>query len=111
MPASRATPPRAAWPGSTGRWPTTPQAAIVELGGNRRLRGLPPAQSRANLAAILDRLQARGIPVLLAGCWRRRISAPNAPQQFAAIFAELAAARPEVVFYPFFLEGWRAMPR
>jgi acyl-CoA thioesterase-1 len=33
-----------------------PHAAIVALGGNDGLRGLPPAQMRANLAAILDAL-------------------------------------------------------
>jgi acyl-CoA thioesterase-1 len=82
-----------------------PQAAIVELGGNDGLRGLPPAQSRANLAAILDRLQARGIPVLLAGMLAPPNLGAEYGREFAAIFAELAAARPEVVFYPFFLEG------
>ncbi|WP_408021729.1 arylesterase [Siccirubricoccus phaeus] len=82
-----------------------PQAAIVALGGNDGLRALPPAASKANLAAILDRLAAANIPVLLAGM----LAPPNLGaaygREFAAIYAELAAARPAVVFYPFFLEG------
>ena len=44
-------------------------AAIVELGANDGLRGLDPADMRANLTAILDRLAARHIPVLLAGMY------------------------------------------
>lgn len=82
-----------------------PQAAIVALGGNDGLRALPPAQSRAALAGILDRLAARNIPTLLAGM----LAPPNLGAQygreFAAVFEDLARARPEVVFYPFFLEG------
>ncbi len=43
-------------------------AMIVALGGNDLLRGLPPATSRDNLAAILDRVAGeRGLPVLLIG--------------------------------------------
>ena len=83
----------------------TPQAVLVELGGNDGLRGLPPTATRANLTAILDRLQARRLPVLLAGM----IAPPNLGaeygREFAAVFHDLAAQRPSLVFYPFFLEG------
>src|SRR3954471_21466337 len=40
---------------------------IVALGGNDGLRGLPPAQLKENLAAIIRRAQQRGITVILAG--------------------------------------------
>jgi len=83
----------------------TPQAVIFELGGNDGLRGLPPTATRANLTAILDKLQARRLPVLLAGM----IAPPNLGaeygREFAAVFHDLAAQRPSLVFYPFFLEG------
>jgi acyl-CoA thioesterase I len=83
---------------------------VVELGGNDGLRGLPPRDSRANLAAILDKLAARKIPVLLAGM----VAPPNLGteygREFLATFADLARERPEVVFYPFFLEGIAADP-
>jgi acyl-CoA thioesterase-1 len=82
-----------------------PHAAIVALGGNDGLRGLTPAQMRANLTAILDALAARNIPVLLAGM----IAPPNLGRDygrdFAEVFEALAQARPEVVFYPFLLDG------
>ncbi len=88
-----------------------PHAAIVALGGNDALRGLTPQQMRANLADILDRLARRGIPALLAGM----IAPPNLGrdygEEFRAVFAELARDRPEVVFYPFLLDGVAGEPR
>lgn len=87
-----------------------PDAAMVGLGGNDGLRGLPPREVRSNLTAILDKLAARGIPTLLAGM----VAPPNLGteygRQFLATFADLARERPEVVFYPFFLEGVAAEP-
>ncbi|TCZ63029.1 arylesterase [Roseicella aquatilis] len=82
-----------------------PQAVIVELGGNDGLRALPPAQTRANLAAILDRLKARGIPTLLAGMLAPPNLGAEYGREFAAVFQDLARQHPEVVFYPFFLDG------
>src|SRR5438876_7385894 len=40
---------------------------IVALGGNDGLRGLPASELQANLAQIIERAQARGITVILAG--------------------------------------------
>ncbi|WP_370655655.1 arylesterase [Paracraurococcus lichenis] len=82
-----------------------PQAAIVELGGNDGLRALPPVQSRAALTGILDRLAARRIPVLLAGMLAPPNLGADYGREFAAVYQELARSRPELVFYPFFLEG------
>lgn len=83
---------------------------MVELGANDGLRGMPPALMRDNLAAILDRLAARGLPTLLTGM----LAPPNLGaaygEEFAAVFRGLAKARPEVLFYPFFLEGVAANP-
>ena len=82
-----------------------PHAVLLELGGNDGLRALPPRDSRANLAAILDRLAARNIPVLLAGM----VAPPNLGteygREFLSTFADLARERPDVVYYPFFLDG------
>ncbi len=87
-----------------------PQAAIVALGGNDGLRGLPVPASRRSLGEILDRLAARRVPTLLAGM----IAPPNLGAaygaEFVAMFTETAAARPGVLFYPFFLEGVAAVP-
>jgi acyl-CoA thioesterase I len=82
-----------------------PVAAIVELGGNDGLRGLPPAATRANLAAILDRLAGKGVPVLLAGMLAPPNLGAGYGEEFAAVFRALAEGRPGVVFYPFFLDG------
>lgn len=82
-----------------------PDAVLLELGGNDGLRGLPPARMRANLAAILDRLAARGIPVLLAGMLAPPNHGAEYGREFAAVFESLARERPDVVFYPFFLDG------
>ncbi len=79
-------------------------AAIVELGGNDALRGLDPAAMEANLAAILDTLAARHIPVLLAGM----LAPPNLGADYAGAFTAAftrLGARPGVIFDPFFLAG------
>lgn len=77
---------------------------ILELGANDALRGIEPAQTRANLDAMLTRLKARGIPVLLAGM----VAPPNMGEEygkaFNPIYAELAQQH-DVALYPFFLDG------
>jgi acyl-CoA thioesterase-1 len=79
-------------------------AAIVELGANDGLRGSDPAAMEANLNAILDRLAAKHIKVLLSGMH----ALPNLGKQYAdaydAVFARLSK-RPGILYDPFFLEG------
>ncbi|MBX9700843.1 MAG: arylesterase [Acetobacteraceae bacterium] len=82
-----------------------PDCVIVELGGNDGLRGLPPAGTYRNLAAILDRLAARRLPALLAGMLAPPNLGADFGREFAEVFHRLARERPELVFYPFFLEG------
>jgi acyl-CoA thioesterase-1 len=81
-----------------------PSHVIVELGGNDALRALPPDEMERNLDAIITRLQAAGIPVLLAGM----LAPPNLGRDygadFAAVFPRLAE-RHDVPLYPFILEG------
>jgi acyl-CoA thioesterase-1 len=81
-----------------------PDAAIVELGANDGLRGIEPAETRANLDAILKRLDAAGLPVLLAGMRAPRNLGEDYVREFDAVFAALAREH-EVLFYPFLLEG------
>lgn len=81
-----------------------PDLALVELGGNDLLRGLPPSETRANIAAILDELKARNIPVLLVGMR----APPNMGAEFQAEFDALYPALAEeygVPLVPFFLEA------
>lgn len=74
-------------------WSLTPQtdALIVTLGGNDLLRGLPPAEARANLDQILARATGRGLPVLLVGLAAPRNYGPDYKAEFDAIYPELAA--------------------
>jgi acyl-CoA thioesterase-1 len=90
--------------------PDGTQLVILELGANDMLRGLDPAVTNKNLDAMLARLKARNIPVLLAGM----MAAPNlgADYQaaFNAIYPELAA-KYGVPLYPFFLDGVAGEPK
>ncbi len=86
-----------------------PDLVIVELGANDALRGLDPALTRRNLAAILARLKARGIGVLLAGMR----APPNMGREYEAAFNAIypdLAARYGVPLYPFFLDGVAGRP-
>jgi acyl-CoA thioesterase I len=77
-------------------------AAIVELGANDGLRGVDPANTEKNLRAILDKLAARHIPVLLTGMY----AMPNLGQDYAADFRAVfdrLGTRPGVLYDPFFL--------
>ena len=80
-------------------WLLSPEvdAVIVALGGNDLLRGVEPAQARANLEAILARLEARGLPVLLAGLPAPGNYGPVYKQDFDAIWPELAARHDAVL--------------
>ena len=81
-----------------------PDFAIVELGANDGLRGLDPAQTRANLDAILNKLKAKGVPVLFAGMYAPPNMGPDYGKAFNALYPELAKKH-GVLFYPFFLDG------
>lgn len=65
-------------------------ALMVALGGNDLLRGLPPAQSRTNLDAILTEADKRDLPVLLVGLPAPSNYGPEFKTEFDAIFPELA---------------------
>ncbi|WP_225421084.1 arylesterase [Sphingomonas parva] len=88
---------------------TKPDLAIVALGANDMLRGLPPKQTRADLDVILAEFQRRGIPVLLAGM----LAPPNLGQRYMAeynsIFPDLAG-KYRASLYPFFLSGVAGVP-
>lgn len=72
-------------------------AVMIELGGNDMLRGLPPAQARANLDAMLAEVTAKGLPVLLVGLKAPGNYGPDYQAQFDAIWPELGAKYHAVV--------------
>ena len=66
-------------------------AMIVALGGNDLLRGLDPAETRANIEAILAEASGRGLPVLLIGLPAPGNYGAEYKADFDAIWPELAA--------------------
>lgn len=87
-----------------------PDAVIVELGSNDALRGISPVQTEKNLSAILARLNAKHIPVLLLGMMAPRNMGPEYARAFDAIYPKLAkqyGAR----LYPFVLQGVALNPK
>jgi acyl-CoA thioesterase-1 len=82
----------------------SPSIVIVELGGNDGLRGLPVADIRKNLDAIVSQSQHAGAAVLLVGM---RIPANYGPvytHDFQQLYTDLAQQH-RLVLVPFFLEG------
>ena len=86
-----------------------PDAVLLELGSNDGLRGIDPASTRENLAAILDRLTAAGVPTLIAGMYAPPNLGPEYGEAFNAIYPDLAE-RYDAPLYDFFLEGVAAVP-
>lgn len=67
-----------------------PDLVILELGGNDLLRGLSPEETKANLAAMLEILRERDIPVLLMGMRAPPNYGPEFQQAFDALYPALA---------------------
>jgi acyl-CoA thioesterase-1 len=86
-----------------------PDAVILELGANDALRGLSPRALEANLAAILERLGEKYIPVLLTGMIAPCNLGETYTQAFDAVFPALSE-RFDVLLYPFFLDGVATIP-
>ena len=87
-----------------------PDAAILELGSNDMLRGVPPKVTEKNLRAILSTLQKDHVPVLFTGMHAQRNLGPDYVAEFDAIYPRLAKEYP-VIFYPFILDGVALNPR
>src|SRR5438132_3930155 len=83
---------------------TRPAIVIVELGANDGLRGLPVAQMKTNLAAIVHAAKRQGARVILVGM----LLPPNYGAQyvnaFRAAFRDLARDE-RVAFVPLLFEG------
>jgi acyl-CoA thioesterase-1 len=77
---------------------------IVALGGNDLLQGLDPKTTRANLAAIVRRLKARRIGVVLAGIAAPRAVGAHYARDFDAVFPAVAGEE-HVPLYPDLLAG------
>jgi acyl-CoA thioesterase-1 len=87
-----------------------PDAAIVELGSNDALRGIDPSQTENNIAAILAKLKAAHVPVLLLGMKAPRNLGVQYDMAFDAIYPKLARQFGDIL-YPFVLEGVALDPK
>ena len=81
-----------------------PDLVILGLGGNDLLRGLKPADTRANMDAMVKKLKDRGIPVMLTGM----LAPPNLGTEFSNEFNVIypaLAKKYDAALYPFFMDG------
>jgi len=76
---------------------------ILELGANDFLRGQPIAETKKNLAQIIDRVKAKNAKVLLAGMLAPSNAGLEYEDQIRKMFTELAREK-DVILIPFFLE-------
>jgi len=84
--------------------PDGTDGVILELGANDALRGIDPAITEAALDAIITLLNARKIPVFLAGMAAPRNNGAEYVAKFDALYLRLAQKH-NVPLYPFFLDG------
>lgn len=67
-----------------------PTLVVVELGGNDGLRGIPPAETRRNLQAIIEQSRDVGSQVALVGVQLPANYGAAFNQRFSAVYQELA---------------------
>jgi len=82
---------------------TRPAVVVIELGANDGLRGLPLAQTRANLERMIKQSQASGAKVLLVGMRMPPNLGRDYTQGFERNFSELSKLH-KTAFLPFLLE-------
>jgi len=81
-----------------------PAVVVIELGGNDGLRGLPVAELRANLEAMVVASRKAGAEAVLAAIRMPPNYGPQYTEKFYAVYESLARER-KVPWVPFFLEG------
>jgi acyl-CoA thioesterase I len=81
-----------------------PDIVLLELGANDALRGIDPRAVRANLDAMIGKIQASGAKLLLMGMRAPPNWGDDYQHDFDRLYPELAKAH-AVTLYPFFLEG------
>ena len=81
-----------------------PAVAVVALGANDGLRGLPLAQMRANLATVVRAAQQSGSRVLLAGMKMPPNYGPRYTRDFEHTYVALAREF-KCALVPFLLDG------
>jgi acyl-CoA thioesterase I len=82
-----------------------PAIVVIELGANDGLRGLPLAQMRDNLRAMIDASRRSGAKVLLVGLRIPPNYGREYSERFAATYSDLARSE-KVALAPFLLEAF-----
>ncbi|MFQ5745095.1 MAG: arylesterase [Acidobacteriota bacterium] len=87
------------------------EVLVLELGANDALRGLPLADTRQNLQAIIDRVRQTNprVRIIIAGM----LAPPNLGQEYTAEFRSIfpqLAERNHALLIPFLLDGVAARP-
>lgn len=90
--------------------PAGTDLVVVALGGNDLLLGAEPREVRANLDAIVRRLKARGVRVVLAGVRAPPLLSGAWASAFDEAFASVARTH-RVTFVPDMLAGVALNPR
>ncbi len=85
-------------------------AAILELGANDMLNGMPPKDARANLETMIKIFQSKGVTVILAGMVSSNNWGQAYRKEFDSIYPDLAR-KYGVTMVPFFMEGVWGDPR
>ncbi len=78
--------------------------AILELGANDMLNGMPPKDARANLSRMIETFQSKGVNVILAAMVSSNNWGQAYREEFDSIYPDLAT-RYGVTMVPFFMEG------
>ncbi|HEY1503844.1 MAG TPA: arylesterase [Stellaceae bacterium] len=87
-----------------------PDLVLLELGANDMLRGLDPQRAAANLDAMLSKLKAAKVKILLLGMRASSNWGADYQKSFDAIYPALAA-KYDVPLDPFFLDGVALDPK
>ena len=82
-----------------------PRVVVLELGANDGLRGLPIAQMRANLTAIIKAARGAGARVLVVGMRMPPNYGPQYTREFQETFGALAREH-KAALVPFLFEGF-----
>jgi acyl-CoA thioesterase I len=85
---------------------------VLELGANDGLRGIPLAETRKNLQAIIDKVKAKypTAKLVMAGMQMPPNMGPSYTNEFRDLYPELAKKN-NMTLIPFLLEGVADVPR
>ncbi|MEJ2058584.1 MAG: arylesterase [Desulfofustis sp.] len=86
-----------------------PDIVIVETGANDGLRAIDPDLIEENIDHIISRFEQENVTVVLAGMQMVTNLGPDYVSSFNELYPRLAAKH-QVIFMPFFLEGVAADP-